>query len=91
MAETSLRGERARRSVQAASGRPVKRRAFRPPRIALSLFWRTFILLAMLLGGGIFAWMQTFRALEFDPFDRSLDVQIARLRKMIELHPAEPS
>ena len=79
MAETSLRGERARRSVQAASGRPVKRRAFRPPRIALSLFWRTFILLAMLLGGGIFAWMQTFRALEFEPRAVMAAQQIASL------------
>ncbi|HMM86128.1 MAG: ATP-binding protein [Gammaproteobacteria bacterium] len=35
--------------------------------IALSLFWRTFILLALLLAGGIFAWVQTLRALEFEP------------------------
>ena len=33
----------------------------------LSLFWRTFFLLALLLGGGVFAWLQTFRALEFEP------------------------
>ena len=32
--------------------------------VALSLFWRTFFLLALLLGGGIFAWVQTLRALE---------------------------
>jgi len=33
----------------------------------LSLFWRTFFLLALLLAGGIFAWVQTLRALEFEP------------------------
>ena len=35
--------------------------------VALSLFWRTFFLLAILLLGGVFAWVQTFRALEFEP------------------------
>lgn len=38
----------------------------RPPR-EVSLFWRTFFLLAMLLLGCIIAWLQTFRALEFEP------------------------
>ena len=38
----------------------------RPPR-EVSLFWRTFFLLAMLLVGCIIAWLQTFRALEFEP------------------------
>ena len=33
----------------------------------LSLFWRTFFLLALLLAGGVFAWLQTLRALEFEP------------------------
>ena len=33
----------------------------------LSLFWRTFFLLALLLIGCIVAWLQTFRALEFEP------------------------
>lgn len=36
-------------------------------KLALSLFWRTFFLLAMLLTGGVFAWEQTFRALEAEP------------------------
>ena len=35
--------------------------------VHLSLFWRTFFLLAMLLAGGVFAWVQTLRALEFEP------------------------
>ena len=33
----------------------------------LSLFWRTFFLLALLLLGSIVAWLQTLRALEFEP------------------------
>src|SRR3954470_12723207 len=35
--------------------------------VALSLFWRTFFLLALLLASGVFAWVQTLRALEFEP------------------------
>ena len=37
------------------------------PTVGLSLFWRTFVLLAILLAGGVFAWVQTLRALEFEP------------------------
>jgi two-component system phosphate regulon response regulator OmpR len=33
---------------------------------------------------------QLARGREFEPFDRSLDVQISRLRKMIEVDPATP-
>ena len=32
----------------------------------LSLFWRTFFLLAVLLAGGVFVWLQTLRTLEFE-------------------------
>jgi two-component system osmolarity sensor histidine kinase EnvZ len=46
---------------------------------ALSLFWRTFFLLAILLVGGIFAWVQTFRALEFEPRAVQAAQQIASL------------
>lgn len=35
--------------------------------VALSLFWRTFFFLAVLLASGVFAWVQTFRALELEP------------------------
>jgi len=47
--------------------------------VALSLFWRTFFLLALLLFGGVFAWTQTFRALEFEPRAVQAAQQIASL------------
>lgn len=47
--------------------------------LALSLFWRTFFLLAILLAGGIFAWVQTLRALEFEPRAVQQAQQIAGL------------
>ena len=47
--------------------------------LALSLFWRTFVLLALLLAGGVFAWTQTFRALEFEPRAVQAAQQIASL------------
>ena len=36
-------------------------------RLGLSLFWRTFCLLSLLLFGCILAWQQTLKALEFEP------------------------
>ena len=53
----------------------------RPP-LALNLFWRTFVLLALLLAGGIFAWVQTLRALEFEPRAAQAAAQIAGLVKL---------
>ena len=50
-----------------------------PQPVALSLFWRTFFLLALLLAGGVFAWVQTFRALEFEPRAVQAAQQIASL------------
>ncbi|MBE7940477.1 MULTISPECIES: sensor histidine kinase [Ramlibacter] len=49
------------------------------PRVGLSLFWRTFFLLALLLFGSIVAWLQTFRALEYEPRAVQTAQQIASL------------
>ena len=35
--------------------------------LGLNLFWRTFFLLALLLAGGVLAWLLTLRALEMEP------------------------
>jgi two-component system osmolarity sensor histidine kinase EnvZ len=50
----------------------------RPP-FALNLFWRTFFLLGLLLFGGVFAWVQTLRQLEFEPRAVQAAQQIASL------------
>jgi two-component system osmolarity sensor histidine kinase EnvZ len=47
--------------------------------VGLSLFWRTFFLLALLLIGSILAWLQTLRALEFEPRAVQTAQQIASL------------
>jgi two-component system osmolarity sensor histidine kinase EnvZ len=47
--------------------------------LSLSLFWRTFFLLALLLLGSILAWLQTLRALEFEPRAIQTAQQIASL------------
>ena len=49
------------------------------PRVGLSLFWRTFFLLSLLLIGSIVAWLQTFRALEFEPRATQTAQQIASM------------
>lgn len=49
------------------------------PRVGLSLFWRTFILLALLLVGSTVAWLQSFRALEYEPRVIQTSHQIASL------------
>ena len=58
---------------------PESARPKRAKRVALSLFWRTFFLLAVLLASGVFAWVQTFRALEFEPRAVQAARQIASL------------
>ena len=60
-----------------AEGKP--RRAASRRLVALSLFWRTFLFLALLLASGIFAWVQTFRALEVEPRAVQAAQQIASL------------
>src|SRR4051794_181227 len=50
-----------------------------PKRAALSLFWRTFFLLALLLATGVWSWVQTFRALEFELRALQAAQQIASL------------
>ena len=46
---------------------------------AFNVFWRTFVLLALLLAAGIFAWVQTLRALELEPRAVQAAQQIASL------------
>ena len=48
-------------------------------KVGLNLFWRTFFLLALLLLGSILAWLQTLRALEFEPRTLQSAQQIASL------------
>ena len=47
--------------------------------VGLSLFWRTFILLSLLLVGSILAWLQTLRVLEFEPRNLQTVQQVASL------------
>ena len=49
------------------------------PGVGLSLFWRTFFMLALLLIGSTVAWLQTFRALEYEPRALLASQQIASL------------
>ncbi len=49
------------------------------PGVGLSLFWRTFFMLALLLVGSTVAWLQTFRALEYEPRALLASQQIASL------------
>ena len=86
MAEASVAApssshERYASSRSRRRSRTLRRAAAPAPRktVALSLFWRTFFLLAILLGGGVFAWVQTFRALEFEPRAVQAAQQIASL------------
>ena len=46
-------------------------------RFRVSLFWRTFFLLALLLLGSVLAWLQTFRVLETEPRSDLRTQQIA--------------
>ena len=67
--------------MHTVSGPPPQKpaAAYPGPRLGLSLFWRTFFLLSLLLVGSIVAWLQTFRALEFAPRAIQTAQQIASL------------
>ena len=58
--------------LETFDARPLKRRG-------LSLFWRTFFLLSLLLLGSIVAWLQTLRAMEFEPRTLRTAQQIASM------------
>jgi two-component system osmolarity sensor histidine kinase EnvZ len=47
--------------------------------VSLNLFWRTFVLLGILLAGGVAAWVITLRQLEFEPRAVQAAQQIASL------------
>ncbi|HMN20165.1 MAG TPA: ATP-binding protein [Ottowia sp.] len=51
----------------------------RPPRVSVSLFWRTFFLLILLLVGSTLGWYQLFRTLEYEPRVIDNSRQIASL------------
>ena len=56
-------------------------------RTSLSLFWRTFFLLALLLLGSILAWLQTLRSLEFEPRAMQTAQQLASQVKLHRILP----
>jgi two-component system, OmpR family, osmolarity sensor histidine kinase EnvZ len=58
---------------------PLEMRKAIASRVRLSLFWRTFFLLALLLIGSAAAWLQTFRVIESAPQATQSAQQIASL------------
>jgi two-component system, OmpR family, osmolarity sensor histidine kinase EnvZ len=58
---------------------PLEMREAVARHVRLSLFWRTFFLLALLLVGSVVAWLQTFRVLETEPRGAQTAHQIASL------------
>ncbi len=58
---------------------PLEMRRAVASRVRLSLFWRTFFLLALLLIGSAAAWLQTFRVIETAPQATQNAQQIASL------------
>jgi two-component system, OmpR family, osmolarity sensor histidine kinase EnvZ len=58
---------------------PLDARPGAQPKVRLNLFWRTFILLALLLIGSVVAWLQTFRVLESEPRAVQTAQQIASI------------
>ena len=71
-------------NAEATSPAPLespKQNSAQRTRVGLNLFWRTFFLLALLLVGSILAWLQTLRALEFEPRTLQTAQQIAEKHK----------
>ena len=66
-------------STPASESSDAPEKSSKHARVGLNLFWRTFFLLALLLLGSILAWLQTLRALEFDPRTLQTAQQIASL------------
>lgn len=58
---------------------PLEMRRAVASRLRLSLFWRTFFMLALLLVGSAVAWLQTFRVIESAPQASQNAQQIASL------------
>jgi two-component system, OmpR family, osmolarity sensor histidine kinase EnvZ len=58
---------------------PMEERPGALSRLRVSLFWRTFFLLAMLLVASVIAWLQTFRVLESEPRTSQTAQQIASI------------
>jgi two-component system osmolarity sensor histidine kinase EnvZ len=52
-------------------------------KVAFSLFWRTLVLLLLLLAGGVFCWVQTLRAFEAGP--RAVDHSSRQLASVVRL------
>jgi two-component system osmolarity sensor histidine kinase EnvZ len=55
----------------------------RQQKVALSLFWRTFVLLLLLLACGVFAWVRTLQ--EFDAQAQAVDNSSRQLASMVQL------
>ena len=58
---------------------PMEERPSAISKLRLSLFWRTFFLLALLLVASVVAWLQTFRVLESEPRVSQTAQQIASI------------
>ena len=59
--------------------RPGRDPRLKRPSFSLKLFWRTFLLLGVLLAGGILVWVSALRQLEFEPRAVQAAQQIAGL------------
>jgi two-component system, OmpR family, osmolarity sensor histidine kinase EnvZ len=58
---------------------PLEARPSGISKMRVSLFWRTFLLLGLLLIGSVVAWLQTFRVLESEPRVAQTAQQIASI------------